>query len=221
MDHCNFKTVLFDFDYTLADSSRGVFECINYALEKMDLPQAPFDRVCRMIGLSLSETLHRLTGESRPELAEAFTRLVIEKGDQVMADRTVLFEAVPKTMEKLIRHGLAVGIVSTKLRRRIEAILRRDNCFHLFNVIVGGEDVAVHKPDPRGLFSAMNQLCSEPAETLYVGDSVVDAESARRAGIGFVAVLSGVTPEIDFKEFPTLGIINHVSELPEQIGGLR
>ena len=56
MKHPNFQAVIFDFDYTLADSSQGAIECINFALTEMGLDCVPAEAACRTIGLSLSET---------------------------------------------------------------------------------------------------------------------------------------------------------------------
>ena len=129
-------------------------------------------------------------------------------------DLTVLFESVPATIAALRVLGFPLGIVSTKFRYRIEAILEREGLHDAFGVIVGGEDVAEHKPDPTGLLTAIGRLGSVPASTLYVGDSVVDAETAKRAGVPFVAVLSGVTPREAFRGYPVCGILENLSELP-------
>ena len=81
-----------------------------------------------------------------------------------------------------------------------------------FGVIVGGEDVSRHKPDPEGLMMATEMLGSL-GSTLYVGDSLSDAEAAKRAGLPFVAVLSGVTPREASEGYPIHRILNKLSEL--------
>ena len=82
-----------------------------------------------------------------------------------------------------------------------------------FSVIVGGDNVAEHKPDPEGLLNAAKSLGAEPAEVIYVGDSTTDAKAAARAGMQFVAVLSGVTEAHEFEEFEPLKILPHVGEI--------
>jgi phosphoglycolate phosphatase len=74
-----FKTVLFDFDYTLADSSEGASECVNYALKKMSLPVQSFSTICKTIGLSLSDTFFTLTNNNDPNNFEIFKGLFIER----------------------------------------------------------------------------------------------------------------------------------------------
>jgi phosphoglycolate phosphatase len=207
------RTILFDFDYTLADSSAGVIDCIGFALRELGLPPVSDDAACRTIGLSLAATLVVLAGPQPADVIAAFARLFVEQADRVMADKTALFPAVRETLAGLRGRGLKLGIVSTKYRRRIETILRREGLLSHLAVIVGGEDVAAHKPDPESLMLAMQRLVMGPDETLYVGDSLTDAEAAKRAGMPFVAVLSGTTEREAFVEYEVCGVI-------EALGGL-
>ncbi len=115
--------------------------------------------------------------------------------------------------------GISLAIVSTKFRYRIEQVLLRDGLDHAFEVIVGGEDVAAHKPDPSGLIVALGRLGRTPAEVLYVGDSAVDAETTKRAGVPFVAVLSGVTPREAFAPYRPHAIIEDLALLPALVLG--
>lgn len=211
------KCVVFDFDYTLADSSAGVIECVNFALGSMGLSSVSEERACRTIGLSLTETFRTLTDERCWARSEEFVQLFVQQADRVMAERTVLFDTVPSAVEVLVGHGLTLGIVSTKFRYRIKAILEREGLVDAFEVVVGGEDVARHKPDPTGLLTAIGRMERTPDEVLYVGDSVTDAETARRGEVDFVAVLSGVTPEDAFREYDVCAVLEDVSALPQYV----
>ncbi|MCH8109028.1 MAG: HAD-IA family hydrolase [Chloroflexi bacterium] len=213
------QTIIFDFDYTLADSSSGVIECVNFALAKLGLPIASDDAIRRGIGLSLEETLVMLAGERNRGSHEEFLRLFVERADEVMVDATILFESVPGVIQSLKAQGIGLGIVSQKYRRRIETILERESLLDCFDVIVGGEDMDAFKPDPSGLLTALDRLGGSPTNSLYVGDSVTDAETAKRADVPFAAVLSGVTPKESFNGYPTFGIIESISELPGLISG--
>ena len=146
------------FDYTLADSSRGVLECINHAFKGMDLPKVAAEDAKRTIGLSLPNILVALAGREQEGRVGEFARLFVEKANEIMTDLTEVFEEVPRVIKHLKREGVAVGIISTKFRRRIEEILARDDLLEPFEVIVGGEDVLRHKPDPEGLLAAIERL---------------------------------------------------------------
>jgi phosphoglycolate phosphatase len=207
------RNILFDFDFTLADSSHGVLSCTNDALTRLGYPEATYESSCRTIGLSLKDTFTALTGGSAEEAA-IFTRLFMEKAEEVMVDMTALFEETTGTIHSLKDAGYRLGIVSTKFKSRIESILQRDGLLALFDVIVGGENVTFHKPDPESLRLAMDRLEAVRENTLYVGDSIVDARTAENLGVPFIAVLSGVTPGEVFHGYPRVAILRSVQDLP-------
>lgn len=213
-----FDTVIFDFDYTLADSSAGVCQCVNYALKSLGYPEAGHKDICCTIGLHLTETFALLSGEKDEKLAEAFREYFKEKADMVMKDGTSIFGYVGETLDILRRHGMKTGIVSTKFRYRIIDILERDNMAGFFDIVVGGEDVVKHKPDPEGLLTAIGKLCKDRSGCLYVGDSITDARAAEAAGTAFVAVLSGVTPASAFAGYPAEAVLDNISFLPGWLG---
>jgi phosphoglycolate phosphatase len=221
------KSVIFDFDYTLADSAPGAIACVNFAFFKMGLLPASEQAICKTIGSSLSATYEALTGDSCQQRAAEFAGLFVQHAADVMVHKTVLFDTVKPTVMALRKRGLRLGIVSTKFRYRIEQILKRDGLADGFDVIVGGEDVVVHKPDPAGLLAALDCLGCRQDEALYVGDSLIDAETAKRARVAFVAVLSGVTPKDSFNSGEVHAIVNNLLQLsdlnaiPENSGGKR
>jgi phosphoglycolate phosphatase len=208
------EAIIFDFDYTLADSTEGIFECINYALKSLGLPMASDDEIRGTIGLSLLATFHKLTDGLNPNGAGDFTRHFIKRADEVMAELSYIYDYVPNTLGYLKANGFPLGIVSTKFRYRISTILRRESLDDLIDLIVGGEDVENHKPDPEGLNMALNKLGIEPAKTFYVGDSPTDAQTALNAGVPFIAVLSGVTGREALEAYDPDYILNHVGDLP-------
>jgi phosphoglycolate phosphatase len=211
------QAVIFDFDYTLADSSRGAVDCINFALAEMRLTEVSAEAACRTIGLSLKETFLRLAGPQPPGRSDEFLALFKKRADEVMTDLTVLYAEVPAIIQTLREKGIKLGIVSTKFRYRIEEILERENLLQHFQIIIGGEDVEAHKPHPQGLIKALEHLRCAPSSIAYVGDSVADAEVAQRASAPFIAVLSGVTPREDFSSYQVLEILDNLSELPKVV----
>ena len=89
------QAILLDFDYTLADSSRGVIDCIDFALKALGLPPVSDEAACRTIGLSLPDTLIQLAGAEHADKGDAFTRLFVQRAEQVMAEKTTLFAWTP------------------------------------------------------------------------------------------------------------------------------
>ena len=210
----NLEAILFDFDYTLADSSQGVFDCANFAFKEMSLPEKPFIEISKTIGLPLSETFFQLTGTRETSRAKIFAQKFLERAEQIMAEKTMLFDGVRPIMNVLRSNHIKTGIVSTKFRYRITNILERHASLDCFDVIVGGEDVSKMKPDPKGLYMALDKLGVGRNQSVYLGDSLTDAETAKRAHIDFIAVLSGTTTRDEFRPYPVIGVIHSITELP-------
>ena len=207
------QAIIFDFDYTLADSSEGVIECINFALDRLGLPRAADDEIRKTIGLSLPDALVMLVGEEHIQHSDAFAQLFIERADEVMTDMTELFDIVPETVTALRKLGIRLGIVTLKYRYRIESVLRREQLTDAFEVIIGFEDVSEQKPNPSGLLTALEKLECARQNCFYVGDSLTDAKTAQRANVDFIAVLSGVTPRAAFEDYDVYAVLKDVSGL--------
>ena len=208
-----YKAVIFDFDYTLGDSTNGIVLSINHALEKLGFRAQDTKTIQRTIGLSLKDTLFELTGIQDEEPAQKFTQYFKEKADEVMVDNTRLYEGVLTILKKLRDNKILLGIVTTKYHYRIEQILERNDARSVIDVIIGGDDVKNEKPDPEGLLTAIQKLNVSKNQVLYVGDSVVDAKTAQSAGVDFVAVLTGTTEREEFMNYEYVSIEESVREL--------
>lgn len=208
-----YKAVIFDFDYTLGDSTNGIVLSINHALEKLNLKTQDTKTIQKTIGLSLKDTLFELSGIQDKEAVRKFTRYFKEKADEVMVDNTRFYEGTLEMLEKLGNDGRLLGIVTTKYHYRIEQILARNNAINVIDVIVGGDDVKREKPDPEGLLAAIEKLNISKDQVLYVGDSIVDAKTARSAGVDFVAVLTGTTKREEFLNYAHVAVEESVREL--------
>ena len=205
------RAVLFDFDFTLADSSRPSIECVNFGLSALGLPEASPDDVMRWMGDTLTEILVALAGQEERSRAKEFTRAFERRADEVMVRDTVLFSDVPDCIDGLKLLGCKLGIISTKYRYRIEATLERERMLSHFDLIVGGEDVERYKPAPDGLVKALDGLGVRPDDAVYLGDSVPDAQAAEAASVPFIAVLSGAASREEFAGYPRLAILPKVT----------
>jgi len=208
------RAVLFDFDYTLADSSDAIVECFAAGLAAVGLPAIEPERIRRTIGLPLPEALRVLHGVADAALAARFREGFHVLAERIMHERTRVFAPVAEVVDALRGRGLATAICSTKRRSQIERILARHGLADRFDAIVGGEDVARHKPAPDALHLALDRLGVPPERALYVGDHHVDADAAAAAGVPFVAVLSGPTPRDDFMGRTVRAFLGSVAELP-------
>ncbi len=187
--------ILFDFDYTLADSSEGIIRCVNFALQMVGEPQADPEAIRRTIGQSLENTFALFVNPARHDLIPQCKLLFLEHANSgVMVTHTTFLDGVRETLETLHNDFFTLGIVSTKRRASIEQALERDDLIDFFDAIIGFEDVAAVKPDPEGLLKGMSALAGTADDTVYIGDSLVDVEACRNAGLRMIGVATGKTP---------------------------
>lgn len=213
----DYKAVLFDFDYTLGDSTDGIAKSIAYSLEQLGEQSQELVKIRKTIGMTLKETYRTLTGNMDEERALLFETYFKQKADEVMVEGTNLYEPTRRTIQVLREQGCKIGIVTTKYHYRIDAILAKFGMNDLVDVIVGGDDVNRQKPAPDGLLYAMNNLGVADEEILYVGDTVIDAKAAKNANVDFVAVLTGTTVAEEFAAYPVKMIFENLAGIEKFI----
>ena len=205
--------VLFDFDFTLADSSAGIITCMNYALSELGLGESSTEDIIKTIGLYIPEALVVLKGEKFRPRGQEFMEHFTHKADEVMVEGTFFLPGAENVLKTLHRLDYRVAIVSTKFRFRIETVLERDGLRDAVEVIIGGEDVTHHKPHPESLLKATDRLGLPAERCVYVGDNEVDASAAKSAGVPFMPVRTGSTPLKTFDAYPRLALLESVADL--------
>ena len=214
----DYRAVLFDFDYTLGDTTEPIVRGFRYAFERMGLPAPEREAVRGTIGHMLEDAFTLLTGETSPERRAEFRRWFTEKAHPLQVSETHLFPGAKELLSALRAAGIKVGVVSTKGSAVLREILARQGELAGMDVVLGGDQVARPKPDPEGLNRAVAGLGLEKRRVLFCGDTVIDAETAQRAGTDFCAVLNGTTPAEAFEEFPHVHIAPGLAELKGWLG---
>lgn len=209
----NYTTYLFDFDYTLADSSRGIVTCFRNVLNRHEYFGPTDDDIKRTIGKTLEESFSILTGVTDAAQLAAFKKEYGKEADTHMTINTILFLETKSVLTALKDAGARIGIISTKYRFRITDLLNRHFPDNFVDIIIGGEDVQTPKPSPEGVLLAIRRLHVTKSETLYIGDSTVDAETAQRAGVDFAGVTHGMTTAEELSRYPHKRIMSNLDEL--------
>ncbi|MCE9431922.1 Pyrophosphatase PpaX [Bacteroides vulgatus] len=209
-----YTTYLFDFDYTLADSSRGIVICFRNVLERHGHTGISDEAIKRTIGKTLEDSFSILSGITTPETLAEYKKEYVKEADTYMTVNTFFFPETLTVLKTLKSQGAQIGIISTKFRFRIREMVDQHFPKDFFDIIIGGEDVKQAKPDPQGIKKALRQLHRRKSETLYIGDSTVDAETAQAAKVDFVGVLNGMTTREELMVYPHRQILDNLSLLP-------
>ena len=207
-----YKVYLFDFDYTLADSSRGIVMCFRNVLERHQHTGITDDEIKRTIGKTLQESFSILTGITDADTLEAYKKEYVKEADVHMTVNTFLFPETEEVLTRLKTRGAKIGIISTKYRYRIMELLSKKLPSNFLDIIVGGEDVKEPKPSPEGVLLTIKELGCNKEEVLYIGDSIVDAETAQSAQVDFAGVLHGATTREELSAYPHVEIMKSLSE---------
>lgn len=181
------RLAVFDLDGTLVDSLDDLHASVNHALAAVGLPPRSRAEVGGFVGEGARVLLGKAVGP-RTELVEpALAAWRVHYAEHCL-DRT---RPYPGIEPLLAGAGRALAVHTNKPGAMARKILDGLGLLPRFAAVVGGDE-APRKPDPAGLLALMARAGASPAETVFVGDSRHDVETARRAGVAVVAVTWGL-----------------------------
>lgn len=184
------KGVLFDLDGTLIDSRRDIAACVNFTLSALG-GYAPLslESVEQMVGDGVRQLLTRAAGPmDEPTMTRALGIFLPYYLDHC-ADSTRLYPNVLETLRLLEGRGLA--IVTNKPMAHTEKTLDALGLGSFFPVVLGGDSLSTRKPDPGPILEALRLMGVSPSQAMMVGDSPMDIQAARSAGVRVAAVTYG------------------------------
>jgi phosphoglycolate phosphatase len=176
------KALLFDLDGTLIDSKRDLVQSVNATLRQMGRAELPEDLVASYVGSGAPILISRaLGGSASEEERHRALRFFLAHYDAHKLDFTTAYPGVRETLEKL--RGLPMAVLTNKPVNISVRILEGLGLAGFFRAIYGGDSFATKKPDPQGANKILSELEIPPAQAAMVGDSEVDVQTARNAGM--------------------------------------
>ena len=204
---------LFDFDYTLVDSSEGIVGCFIRTLDELNRPQVPAENITRTIGLPMTEAVGNILGTRDAEEIDDFIDRYKHYANDYMTAGTHFYPSTLSTLTALHDAGKRIAIVSSKTSSRIQEKFDRDGGAELIDFIIGALELRNLKPDPEGILLAMKRFEAKKSETIYIGDNIVDAQAAQNAGVAFAGITTGMTAGEDLSKYPNVKIMSDLSML--------
>lgn len=189
-----YRLVVFDMDGTILDTLDDLTDTLNMSLAETGLPVRTKEEVRAFVGNGVGMLLQRavpqdIPQEKRAELDAAFRRNYAVH----CADKTRPYAGVPELISALREAGLKTAVVSNKVDFAVQA-LAKDYFDGLFDLAVGEREGVRRKPAPDSVNAVMSTLGVKRENTVYVGDSDVDADTARNADVAFIGVEWGFRP---------------------------
>jgi pyrophosphatase PpaX len=182
-----FPVVLLDLDGTVVDSGPIILASMRHATLSVLEREIPDAELMASVGGPGLEAQMRAFG---PDRVEELVRVYREHNEPLHAS-LVAFEGIGDVLIRLKDEGRRLGIVSAKRRSTVELAFARVPLGHLFDVIVGGDETELQKPNPEPLLLALDRLGAKAGDAAYVGDSPYDMQAARAAGLYAVGVSWG------------------------------
>ena len=186
------RLAVFDLDGTLVDSLDDLHASVNHALAAVGLPPRSRDEVRGYVGEGARVLLQKAVAPHAERLEPALAAWRAHYGAHCL-DRTAPY---PGLAAALAGAGRALAVLTNKPGAMARKILDGLGLLPRFVAVVGGDE-APRKPDPTGLLEIMAKVGASPGETVFVGDSRHDVETARAAGVAMVAVTWGLTSRAD------------------------
>lgn len=187
-----YETVIFDLDGTLLDTLDDLTAATNAALEKFSLPQRTREEVRSFVGNGIAKLIERAVGEEGKGLqAETLAEFKSYYAAHC-ADKTAPYDGILSLLRSLREKGVKTAVLSNKADFAVKSLAK--TYFDGLLLAAVGENEAAgirKKPAPDALFSVMNELSATAEKTVYVGDSDVDIQTAKNAGVACICVTWG------------------------------
>ncbi len=206
------KAVLFDFDGTLIDTNKLIFDSYRYAFRMVLNREIDDAEILTMYGRPLKSLLEY--GEPGEMLCKVYREYNETRHD----DLAQAFPGACEGVRMLKNMGKKIGLVTSK---RLELVQRGIDLIGLsgvFDVIVTPEDTAKTKPHPEPVLLGCQKLGVLPEEAIYVGDSIFDLEAGKGAGTGLCAVSYTLTPVEKILAYKPEFFVDSIVQLADEIG---
>ncbi|MCI8887028.1 MAG: HAD family hydrolase [Hungatella sp.] len=215
----NYKGIIFDFDMTLADTASVIITLLNQVAEEFGYPAMEPHKVLPAVGYGHEIMLSHVTGEKEKEklhrMGERYRQVCRER----MPDMMEYFPDVPDSLRRLKERGLVLGVLSQKPRDALTGSLEKYDLRKYIDVVTGCEDAPAHKPDPGGLLISAKAMGLLKEQIIFIGDHLVDQETARGAHMDFAAMVRETTKKEEFDPEFVKGFYGTVGEAVRDLCG--
>ncbi|MFA7254516.1 MAG: HAD-IA family hydrolase [Candidatus Omnitrophota bacterium] len=205
------KLILYDLDGTIVDTRQDIIKSVRYALETLKGPELTDDEIKDCVGTGLHALIKQVFRTEDEKLADRGSKLYREHYKKHMLDHTHLYTGAREFLEYFKDRKQAV--ITNKPNPFSSQILEALGVAHYFIAILAGDNGLPFKPDPAAIHHLMEATGATEEETLFVGDSPIDIQAARNAGVEVVTLSHGFASEATLREAKPDHIVHNFDEL--------
>lgn len=205
--------VIFDLDGTLLNTIYDLGEACNYALRKLGYAQHPIPAYNYMVGNGVRKLMERAQPDADKEVIDELLKYFKEYYGEHCTIDTKPYNGIPELLRELRDRKINIAVASNKYQAAVSKIIDYFFPDIPFVAVKGQVEGRPTKPDPSIIFEILSNHPTPKAEVLYIGDSGVDMETARRACVESVGVTWGFRPVTELREYHADNIISSPEEV--------
>lgn len=209
------KLIIFDLDGTLLNTIADLANCTNYALQQLGFPIHPTEAYKQMVGNGINKLFERALPEGA-KTEENVLRVRAEflpYYDQHNADYTAPYPGIPELLHTLQEKRFLLAVASNKHHAATQKLIKDYFSGIRFTAVFGQREGIAVKPDPVIVHDILAITGVEKEETLYVGDSGVDMQTALNAGVTACGVTWGFRQKGELEAFRPAYIVDNPQEI--------
>lgn len=210
-------TYIFDLDGTLLNTLQDLAAAVNFALRKNGMEEHSIDDIRRFVGNGVRKLIERAVpdGSKNPRIDEVFADFRSYYMEHSL-DATKPYDGITEILQELKQRGCKMAVVSNKMMAATQELVA--HFFPEIEVAIGENEAEGirKKPAPDMVFEALHRLGAEAESAVYIGDSDVDIQTAKNAGVPCISVLWGFRN----REFLLEHGAQHFIEKPSEIIGV-
>ncbi|MBI5048952.1 MAG: HAD-IA family hydrolase [Deltaproteobacteria bacterium] len=212
-----FKTelIIFDLDGTLIDSSEDIAWAVNKTLRSMGFKELSYEAIKKRIGWGVKMLLQNVLPEEKHDLMEEARTIFMGYYSANLLVKTKPYNGVTDVLEHFKNKKLAVA--TNKPLNLTERILGELNISNYFNKVVGGDGVQNKKPAPEAIEIILRELNVSPEIAVFIGDSKIDIEAGKTAGVVTIGAAYGFRGRQELEEAGADVIIEDIKELTSHL----
>ena len=210
------KLVIFDLDGTLLNTIADLAQSTNHALQTLGYPVHDTAAYRFMVGNGINKLFERALPEGEKTEANVLRvrAAFIPYYNQHNADLSAPYDGIPQLLDKLQSQGLQLAVASNKYQSATEQLIAHYLPTLSSRAVLGQREGVPTKPDPTIVHQILEATGITAADVLYVGDSGVDMQTARNAGVTACGVTWGFRPRTELEQFAP----HHIVHFPDEIG---
>lgn len=218
------RTIIFDLDGTLADTSGDLIAAANVCFQTMGLGELLDPKQDQRIAVAGGRAMLRVglerSGKAPTEgEVNRYFPVFLEAYANDIDRYTTIYPGCVAAIERLSSAGYGVGVCTNKPELLADDLLSRLGMRELFGSLIGADTLPVRKPDPAPLNAAIERVGGDPGRSILVGDSATDRETARAAEVKSLLVTFGPDGRGVEKLAPD-GLLHHYEDLDQVVSRL-